>query len=405
MQLQVKPGFSIGGFLPYTLPAALAPETVQNSSLNNADEKWMFVAFLEGMKACGISSPNPAVGCVLVKDGVQIAAGKTEEFRSAHAEARAFGALSDRSRIQGATAYVTLEPCSHQGNQPPCTDLFLNSGISRIVIALQDPNPKVCGAGIAKLRAAGITLEVGTLKTETLLWHLPFLLHVLLKRPLWVGKWAESLAGVLADDSGNSQWITGPIARAHGHWLRQKYDAILVGANTVLKDHPHLTVRDARPPVLRQPLRLVFDPNGRISEVPPALSSTTFSMEPKTVLFLKDKPAPKGLTRATHVVSLKNEPLNSLREWAASPEAEQLFGKPLQSVYVEGGSGLLNAFLEESGFDWIHRFIGLKSPLEGRKHRVTLNRHYSSLTDNALGEDRLKEYVSTKTLNLLKDLL
>lgn len=405
MELNPKPGFSAGGYLPYTLPPDLAAMVVKPNTLKTEDERWMFVAFLEAMKGVGTTNPNPAVGAVFVKNGAEIATGFTENYRLRHAERVAFDSLQDKSQLHGATAYVTLEPCSHQGHQPPCVDLFLHSGISRVVIAGTDPNPKVHGESIKKLQQNGIQVDVGVLKSEALLWHLPFIASTLLKRPIWVGKWAETKNGILADNSGESKWITGPIARAYGHWLRMKYDAVLVGAGTVLKDAPQLTVRDCRAPIHRQPLRLVFDPKGLITEISPALQDSVFSNEAKTVLFCKEGATPKNLMRSTHVFALKSkDPLSELRLWVASPEAEQIFGKPLQSIYVEGGARLLTSILLNGGFDIIHRFIGLKSTLTGDKYKIGFADHqtqYQVVSQHTLGDDTLSEYLSQTLAKLI----
>lgn len=403
MHRSLKPGFSLGGVLSHTLPPSLAPHGVTANHFSE-EERWMFVSLLESMQGVGTTNPNPAVGCILVKEGKEIGRGHTEEFRKRHAERVAFDTLKNRDILKGATAYVTLEPCSHQGNQPPCLDLFLGSGIARVVISTTDPNPKVNGQAIQKLKKSGIRVDVGVLRNELIAWHSPFLAYHLLKRPIWIGKWAETQDGILADDAGKSQWITGPAARAYGHWLRQKYDAILVGAGTVLHDHPQLTARECRVPLYRQPLRLIFDPKGMLTEISENLQRTTFSPDAKTVLFYKGGASPKNLMRSTHLIPLcSDNPIEEVKNWLVK-EGETIFGKPIQSVFVEGGTKLLNSLLRGPGFDLIHRFTAKKSPLQGTKHRIhfpDVEKQYFLIGENLLEEDSLKEYFSNSLVRLL----
>lgn len=401
--LQVRPGFSIGGFIPHTLPPQEASEITQAPLLSLEDEKWMFIALLEAMRSCGITNPNPPVGCVIVKDGREIARGRTEPYRLRHAERVAFESVKDANQLQGATVYVTLEPCSHQGHQAPCADLFQGRGLARVVIGAFDPNPKVSGQGVACLKTFGISVAAGVLESENILWILPFLAHQLQRRPVWIAKWAQTKSGTLADDAGSSKWITGPKARAYGHWLRQKYDAVLVGAGTVLGDLPQLTVRDCRKPILRNPMRLIFDPHARITEVNESLNASIFSPEATSVLFCKEGALPKGLSRRTHVFPLKsNDPVDELRTWTESKECEDLLGHPLQSVYVEGGTKLLNSLLQTGGMDLIHRFTSTTSKIAGTKHQIQFNPEgYSALNRIPFDEDVLEEFLSTALLKLI----
>jgi diaminohydroxyphosphoribosylaminopyrimidine deaminase/5-amino-6-(5-phosphoribosylamino)uracil reductase len=206
--------------------------------------------------------PNPRVGCVLVKDGRLLAAGHTQPAGQAHAEVQALNDAAARGiDVRGATAYVTLEPCCHQGRTPPCTDALIRAGVARVVAAVADPNPLVAGQGMALLRAAGIATECGLLEDQARELNIGFFSRMQRGRP-WVRmKSAASLDGKTALHNGQSQWITGQPARDDGHWWRARACAILTGIGTVLEDDPQMTVR-ALPgslPIARQPLRVIVD--------------------------------------------------------------------------------------------------------------------------------------------------
>ncbi len=205
-----------------------------------------------------ITSPNPRVGCVIVRDGEILAQGRTQPAGQAHAEAAALRDAQERGRdVRGATAYVTLEPCSHHGRTPPCADALVAAGILRVVAAIEDPNPQVAGAGLAKLRAAGVATEVGLLADEAREMNIGFFSRMQRGRP-WVRmKIAASLDGGTALLNGQSQWITSEAARADGHAWRARACAILTGIGTVEQDDPQLTVRGIDTP--RQPQRIILD--------------------------------------------------------------------------------------------------------------------------------------------------
>jgi diaminohydroxyphosphoribosylaminopyrimidine deaminase/5-amino-6-(5-phosphoribosylamino)uracil reductase len=203
--------------------------------------------------------PNPAVGCVIVKDGVVVGRGWTQPGGRPHAETEALGRAGEAAR--GATAYVTLEPCCHWGRTPPCTDAMLAAGIARAVIALRDPDPRVNGEGIARLRAGGVavTEDVGR---EAAAWvNAGFISRIKGGRPLVTLKLAATLDGRIAAANGESRWITSPLARRQAHLLRATHDAILVGAGTAAADDPALTVRlpGAVPAARPGPVRVVAD--------------------------------------------------------------------------------------------------------------------------------------------------
>jgi diaminohydroxyphosphoribosylaminopyrimidine deaminase/5-amino-6-(5-phosphoribosylamino)uracil reductase len=205
--------------------------------------------------------PNPAVGCVVVHDGQVVGRGWTAPGGRPHAETQALAVAG--ARAQGATAYVTLEPCSHHGKTPPCAEALIKAGIARVVVAIEDPDPRVSGRGLARLRAAGLTVELGLLAEAAGEMNAGFFRRVCDGRPLVTLKAATSLDGRIATRIGQSQWITGTEARAAGHLLRAENDAILVGSGTALLDDPTLT---CRLPGMedRSPIRLVTDSRLRL---------------------------------------------------------------------------------------------------------------------------------------------
>nr|WP_272482564.1 bifunctional diaminohydroxyphosphoribosylaminopyrimidine deaminase/5-amino-6-(5-phosphoribosylamino)uracil reductase RibD [Paracoccus indicus] len=197
--------------------------------------------------------PNPAVGCVLVRDGRIVGRGWTQPGGRPHAERMALDQAGDLAR--GATAYVTLEPCAHHGRTPPCAEGLAASGVARVVTALTDPDPRVAGKGHAMLRAAGIALTQGVLSDQAAELQAGFLSRITRGRPFLTLKLASSLDGRIAMASGESRWITGPDARAHVHALRAQHDAVMVGGMTARADLPQLNVRGIRTP--QQPVRIV----------------------------------------------------------------------------------------------------------------------------------------------------
>lgn len=200
------------------------------------------------------TSPNPWVGCLVVATDGAVHEGATSPPGGPHAEAVALAAAADAAR--GATAYVTLEPCSHHGRTPPCADALIDAGVTRVVVGLEDPDPRVTGQGIARLVAAGIDVTVGVGAEPVAAQLAPYVHHRRTGRPFVVLKLAASLDGRTAAPDGTSRWITGEPARADAHRLRAESDAVLVGAGTVRADDPALTVRHV--PAERQPLRVVL---------------------------------------------------------------------------------------------------------------------------------------------------
>lgn len=212
-----------------------------------------------------LSNPNPRVGCVLVRSGRWLAEGFTQRVGGHHAEAQVLHeAASQGLDLRGATAYVTLEPCNHHGRTPPCADALIRAGVSRVVVALQDPNPQVAGGGIARLRSAGLRVDVGLFAADSLALNPGFCARMTRGTPwLWL-KSAMSFDGRTALPDGRSQWITGREARADGHRWRARACLVLTGIGTVLADDPLLDVRAVE--TARQPVRAVLDTQFVLSE-------------------------------------------------------------------------------------------------------------------------------------------
>ncbi len=217
------------------------------------DDRYMALALSLGRRGMGRVWPNPAVGCVIVKDGVIVGRGWTADGGRPHAEPQALAQAGDAA--QGATAYVTLEPCSHHGQTPPCAEALIAAGIARVVVATTDPDPRVAGRGLAMLKAAGIEVTEGIRKAEADRDHAGFFSRIGRQRPFVTLKLAMTLDGRIATATGESKWITGPQARREVHMQRARHDAVMVGAGTVRADDPSLTVRDLG--ITRQPVRVV----------------------------------------------------------------------------------------------------------------------------------------------------
>jgi diaminohydroxyphosphoribosylaminopyrimidine deaminase / 5-amino-6-(5-phosphoribosylamino)uracil reductase len=222
---------------------------------SSADYRFMAQALQLAEKGLYSASPNPRVGCILVRDSQVVGSGWHERAGGHHAEINALAAAGAEAR--GATAYITLEPCSHQGRTPPCSDALIKAGIQKLIIAMEDPNPLVSGRGCASLKAAGIEVQAGLMEAEARALNIGFISRMTRQRPWIRMKIAASLDGKTALNNGSSQWITGEAARRDGHRLRARSCAILTGIGTVLADDPELTVRHIN--TSRQPLRVVVD--------------------------------------------------------------------------------------------------------------------------------------------------
>lgn len=285
------------------------------------DEFYMNRCFRLALGGIGHTAPNPLVGCVIVRDGQVVSEGFHQQYGDFHAERNAIMRCVDPSLLEGSTLYVNLEPCSHYGHTPPCADLIVEHKVARVVSACNDPNPKVSGRGYAKLQQAGIDVIRGILQQEGRFLNRRFFTFMEQQRPYIVLKWAQSVDGLMdIDRHANPQgtyWITNPVVKQLSHRWRTEEAAILVGSTTLLNDHPQLT---ARLWYGNNPLRYVADRRHRIKPLPPGF----------TVL---DQPTPHEMMHA-------------------------LYQQQVQSVIVEGGQTLLNAFLDAGLWDEIRLLQG-----------------------------------------------
>lgn len=298
------------------------------------DRGWMAQALALAVRSGGSTSPNPRVGCVLVRDGRAVGCGAHQGAGSPHAEGLAIADAGDDAR--GATAYVNLEPCAHHGRTPPCADALIRAGVRRVVAAIRDPDPRVDGRGFEKLEEAGIEVEVGLLDTEARRLNAGFLHHHATGTPLVTLKAAMSLDGQLSAACGESKWITGPTARRAAHRMRLEHDAILVGAGTLRADDPSLTVRledsvvKRLVVVLSRSLRL--DPAARLFAEHPPESVLVYTGADADATALSD--------RATVVrVPADGDELD------LSAVLRDLGSRAVHSVLVEGGGVTLHRFL------------------------------------------------------------
>ena len=329
------------------------------------DLRWMRAALSMARRAVGRTAPNPAVGCVIVKDGAALGRGFTQPSGRPHAETVALAqaeALFGPGAARGATAYVTLEPCAHHGRTPPCADALVAAGVARVVCAAGDPDPRVDGRGFARLRASGVAVETGVLAAEAEALNAGFLSRHRRGRPWLTLKLAASLDGRIATRSGDSKWITGERARARVHLMRAEHDAILVGIGTVRADDPAL---DVRLPGMedRSPLPVIFDPRLTL----PDASRLGSGARPALVLHLApedpDGPDPararemreRGLTLQP-VAAAPGGGGPALLDPAAALDA--LAGAGITRAFCEGGGRLAGALLAAGLVDELALFSG-----------------------------------------------
>ncbi|MBX3670148.1 MAG: bifunctional diaminohydroxyphosphoribosylaminopyrimidine deaminase/5-amino-6-(5-phosphoribosylamino)uracil reductase RibD [Rhodocyclaceae bacterium] len=290
------------------------------------------------------TTPNPRVGCVIVADGRVIGEGWHERAGAPHAEVHALAAAGGAAR--GATAYVTLEPCSHHGRTPPCADALIAAGVRRVVAAMQDPNPRVAGRGLALLAAAGIEVHCGVLEGEARELNIGFVARMTRGRPWLRLKVAASLDGRTALADGASQWITGPAARRDGHAWRARACAVLTGIGTVRDDDPQLTVREIT--VARQPLRVVVD--SRL-ETPPAARILAGAREGAPVLIAcaAAEPARAAPLRAAGAEIL--ELPNARGKVELADLLAELARRGINEIHAEAGVKLNGSLLREACVD------------------------------------------------------
>ena len=316
-------------------------KTTNHSNVGQrTDEHWTQVALTIGMRGEGRVAPNPSVGCVIVKDNIVVGRGWTQPGGRPHAETVALdqaGALA-----KAATAYVTLEPCSHHGVTPPCANSLIKAGISRVVIAMSDPDKRVNGNGVKLLQDAGITVTENICAAAAQLAHQGFVLVTTQNRPKFSLKLAVSSDNKIAKANGDSKWITGLNARQFGHMMRAKHDAILVGVNTVIADDPSLTCRIGGLED-RSPIRIVLDTH---LKTPISSKLVQTASDLKTIIITEKKDT-HGKFNAYGV---DVHTVNSTRDM--SEVASKIANLDITSVMIEGGSRVAASFASANLVDY-----------------------------------------------------
>jgi len=313
---------------------------------SRSDDAWMGLAIEQARQALGRTAPNPSVGAVIVRDQRLLGEGRTQPVGGPHAEVEAIraAALAGHTDLGGATLYVTLEPCCHWGRTPPCTDAILASGVSRVVVGVVDPYPPMRGKGLARLRAAGVQVELGARAAECAELVLGFTRTLTRGLPEVTSKVACSLDGSIATAAGESRWITGELARADGHGLRASHDGILVGIGTALADDPSLT---CRVPGGRDPVPVVLDSDLRL----PLGARLLAGARPAVIVCADDAPRralPAEVVRVPRGPDGHVDPIEALRAVAA---------RGLHRVLVEGGARVHRALLDARLVDTLHLYL------------------------------------------------
>lgn len=299
--------------------------------------------------------PNPLVGAVIIKDDIVIAEGFHKGYGEKHAEREAIEALSDKALLKDATLIVNLEPCSHQGKNPPCSELIIQNGFKRIILGARDTNPKVDGKGIESLKNAGVEVITGIEEQKCRALNRRFFTFHEKKRPYVILKWAETADGFIAKENFESKWISGPESRKLVHRWRCEEASVLIGARTALHDNPCLTARDVSfdSGTFKQPLRLLIDKGSNIS---PACN--LFNNEAETLIFCQQN---KNSDQRYIEIDFSGDVIQQI--------LETLSKRAITSLIVEGGSETINSFIKRNLWDEARVFIspdvfksGIKAP-------------------------------------------
>jgi diaminohydroxyphosphoribosylaminopyrimidine deaminase/5-amino-6-(5-phosphoribosylamino)uracil reductase len=319
--------------------------------MTTTDTKYMKRALTLARKGIGKTSPNPAVGCVVVKNGTIVGEGWHKKAGGPHAEIHALEMAGDAAR--GADVYVTMEPCCHTGKTPPCSEALIKAGVKRVIAGMSDPNPLVSGGGLAALKQAGIKTICGVLEEDCRNINLPFIKHVTTGLPYVTYKCAMTLDGNIATITGESRWISCEDSRKYVHRMRARSDAVMVGVDTVIADNPHLTVRHVRG---KNPLRVIVDTRLRT---------------PESVIVLSDKLSSKTIIATTEINPRVH--LRYLKQGATIIICEELDSRVsmkdllqklgamgVQSIMLEGGSRLAGDMLQHDLLDELVFFVAPK---------------------------------------------
>lgn len=310
------------------------------------DSLYMRRALELAENARGSASPNPMVGCVIVHEDKIIGEGYTSAYGGPHAEVNAVRSVADESLLANSTVYVTLEPCSHYGKTPPCADMLISKQVKRVVIACKDPFEKVAGRGIEKLENAGVEVSLGELEKEAWEHNRRFFTSITHKRPYIILKWAQTADGFIARSNYDSKWISNAHSRQLVHKWRAEEDAILVGKHTAVYDTPSLTVREWEG---KNPVRVLLDSKLEVSE-----DTSLFNADASTLIFNTIKDEKEG-----HLEWVKVDTKN------ITAVLQSLQERKIQSVIVEGGTHVLNAFIGENLWDEARVFTSKTEFKEG----------------------------------------
>lgn len=317
------------------------------------DEQYMELALTEAEKGVGRTSPNPAVGALVVKDNVIVGKGYHKKAGTPHAEIHAMN--NTCCSLQGTTIYVTLEPCSHTGRTPPCCEAIANAGITKVVVGMMDPNPLVNGRGVSYLQEKGIDVVTGVLENECEDLNKPFLKYIQTLQPYMVMKAGVSLDGRLNYQSGTPGWITGEQSGTRVHQLRDSLDSIMVGSGTIIADNPSLTTRLQDTTNSRDPVRIVLD-----STLSSSLSAKVYNQESEasTIIFCS-KNAEETKKRSFENIGIKVLTVDSDNKGLNLKQVLSRIGEEgICSVLVEGGASLHGSLLREQLYDYAYLFYG-----------------------------------------------
>ena len=339
------------------------------------DEFYMKRCLFLAKKGIGYTSPNPLVGCVIVHKNKIIGEGWHQSYGTCHAEVNAIKSVRDSSVLNESTMYVNLEPCNHYGKTPPCSDLIIKHQIPRIIIGVKDPNKKVNGNGLEKLKKSGCKIKTNILKKDCINLNKRFFTFHVKKRPYVILKWARSIDGYIAPlnktkSANKIFWISNPLSIQRAHKLRSSEDGIIVGVNTILNDDPNLTLRKWNG---NHPKRYIIDPNLRL---------------PKIAKVLNDRYPLKILNSSKNIKKNK-------KEWIkcdfnkTSNILKILYNENIQSILIEGGSKTIQFFVDENLWDEAQVFTGKKKLKNGIKEPViNIKESYCK----KIGDDKLSFY-------------
>jgi diaminohydroxyphosphoribosylaminopyrimidine deaminase / 5-amino-6-(5-phosphoribosylamino)uracil reductase len=306
----------------------------------NQDQQYMKRAMELAELGRGQTSPNPLVGCVIVHEGEIIGEGYHRKYGEAHAEPNAIASVKEKHLLPNSTFYVTLEPCAHFGKTPPCASLLVEWKVKKVVIGATDTNPLVGGKGINLLKSAGIEVITGVLEKEIRIQNQRFFTFMEKKRPYLILKWAQSKDGFIARENFDSKWISNPYSRQWVHKWRSEEDAIMVGKNTALYDNPKLNVREWSG---KNPTRVVIDKDLTLTE-----DLHVFDRSQPTLIYNKLKnQEDENLT----FVQISND-------FQTQEIIQDLYERKIQSVFIEGGSFLMNKLIENELWDEARVFTG-----------------------------------------------